>query len=126
MNTKECRICQTTKPLDDFYYRKDVGKHRSECKECLIEMHRYKKLGVCNIKYEEMLTQQNGTCAICGSKLNSSRYTKMAVDHDHLTGQVRGLLCTQCNTALGLMKDSPHRLQAAINYLQRFGSKDIV
>jgi hypothetical protein len=124
--THTCRICLTEKPLDNFYIRKELNKPRNECKECMIESHRYKKLGVCNIKYEEMLTSQNGSCAICLSKLNSSRYTKLAVDHDHLTGKVRGLLCMNCNTALGLMKDSPKRLEAASQYLQRSGSKDIV
>ncbi len=126
MSTKICRLCHTEKPLDDYYYRNEIGKHRNECKLCMIESHRYKKLGVCNIKYEDILTSQKGCCAICDSKLNSSRYTKFAVDHNHLTGQVRGLLCMQCNTAIGLMKESVVRLQSAITYLQGFGSKDIV
>jgi len=124
--TQTCSICQTEKPLDAFYIRKESGNPRKECKECMIEMHRYRKLGVCNIKYEEMLTSQKGACAICFSKLNSSRYTKLAVDHDHTTGLVRGLLCMNCNTALGLMKDSAERLISASKYLLRFGSKDIV
>jgi hypothetical protein len=115
---KTCRICGTEKPVSEFYTRKDTGKTRSECKECLIEIHRYKKLGVCNVLYAEMLVEQRGCCAICSSKLNTSRYTKLAVDHCHKTGRVRSLLCTNCNTALGLMKDSPERLRAAAAYLE--------
>lgn len=126
MSTKQCRLCHTEKPLSEYYYRKDSHTYRSECKECTNESHRYKKLGVCNTRYEEMLTSQKGCCAICKSKLNSSRYTKFAVDHCHTTGVVRGLLCTCCNTALGLMKDSKVRLEAAIAYLEGFDSKDIV
>lgn len=126
MSTKLCRLCHTKKPLSEYYYRKDSQSHRAECKECLIEKQRYKKLGVCNTQYEEMLVSQKGCCAICQSKLNSSRYTKFAVDHDHTTGKVRGLLCTSCNTAIGLMKDSVIRLQSAITYLQGFGGKEIV
>lgn len=55
---------------------------------------------------------------MCGTKLGSSRWTKMAIDHCHKTGQVRGLLCTNCNTAIGLMKDSPERLEAAASYIR--------
>lgn len=123
---KVCRCCQAEKPLSDFYYRKETDSYRTECKECVIERQRYKKLGVCNTEYDKMLTQQKGVCAICSSTLNSSRYTKLAVDHNHRTGKVRGLLCTSCNTALGLMKDSPIRLEKAAEYLKRHDCEDIV
>ena len=123
---KMCRCCQVEKPLSDFYFRKENNTPRNECKECVIERQRYKKLGVCNTKYDEMLVKQKGVCAICNSTLNSSRYTKLAVDHDHRTGKVRGLLCTNCNTAIGLMKDSTIRLQNAIEYLKRHKCEDIV
>lgn len=124
--SQTCRICGIEKPIDEFYFRKELGKPRRECKTCLIEANRYRTLGVCNVKYDEMLVKQHGKCAICGSTLNSSRYTKFAVDHCHKTGKVRGLLCTSCNTALGLMKDSPERLQAAAKYLNRHRDEDIV
>jgi hypothetical protein len=122
--SRRCRLCGTEKPLSEFYERKDLGTHRTECKVCVIERQRYRTLGVCNTRYDEMLVSQGGACAICDSSLNSSRYTKLAVDHDHRTGKVRGLLCTSCNTGIGLFKDSPERLQAAIRYLRR--SEDIV
>ena len=118
---RKCRICGIEKPISEYYIRKE-GYPRTECKECMIEMHRYKKLGVCNAKYEEMLVKQKGCCAICGAILNSSRYTKLAVDHDHKTGVVRGLLCMNCNTALGLMKDSVERFTSAIQYLKRYSN----
>ena len=114
-----CRLCGIERPEDDFYIRSDSGKRRKECKACMIERHRYQRLGVCNARYSEILVQQNGACAICHSKLNSTRYTKLAVDHDHISGIVRGLLCTNCNTAIGLMKDSPERLRSAADYLSR-------
>jgi hypothetical protein len=126
MQTQTCRVCRAEKALHEFYVRKESGLPRKECKACLIETHRYRSLGVCNVKYDEMLVQQKGACAVCKTALNSSRYTKLAVDHDHRTGRVRGLLCTGCNTALGLMKDSPVRLRAAAVYLEQHGSKEIV
>ena len=77
---------------------------------------------------EEAYVKQHGRCAICGCKLNSSRYTRFAGDHDHKTGELRGLLCTNCNTALGLFKDSIERLDSAKRYLIQYSSshKDIV
>ena len=125
MQTQICRVCRTEKPLSDYYLRSN-DRYRKECKECIIERQRYRKLGVCNAKYDEMLVAQKGMCAICNSTLNSTRFTKMAVDHNHRTGEVRALLCNNCNTALGLMKDSPLRLRSAAQYLEKFGSKEIV
>ncbi len=124
--SQRCRLCGTEKPLDEFYYRKDSSKHRSECKDCIIEMVKYRAYGVCNVKYHEMLTIQHGKCAVCESTLNGSRYSKLAIDHDHKTGKVRGLLCSNCNTAIGLLKDSPRRCRSAAEYLARHGCEDIV
>jgi len=131
-DTKVCRSCGTEKPIDKYYVHCSdpiKGKvYQAQCKECHIEQQRYRKLGVCNVKYDEMLLAQRGKCAICFSTLNSSRYTKFCVDHNHTTGQVRGLLCVGCNTALGLMKESPERFLSAVEYLKKFqlAAKDIV
>jgi hypothetical protein len=65
--------------------------------------------------YLELLKQQNNKCAICGNK--SER--RLAVDHNHITGVVRALLCYPCNTILGLAKESPERLDAASAYLRQ-------
>jgi len=67
-------------------------------------------------EYDEMAAQQGGKCAICGSEPSG----RLHVDHDHGTGRVRGLLCGGCNKSLGLMKDDPRRLLAAVEYLRRF------
>lgn len=69
-------------------------------------------------EYAALMTAQNGQCAICkcDSGINN-RGDKLAVDHCHTSGKIRGLLCHKCNTALGLMKDSQENLHAAIRYL---------
>lgn len=123
---KQCKTCGTEKALSEFYVRSETGATRTECKSCVIDRQRYKKLGVCNADYVGMLMRQKGCCAVCDSMLDSSRYTKLAVDHDHKTGKVRGLLCTNCNTALGLMKDSPERLARAAAYLNKHRVEEIV
>lgn len=116
-DTKVCRLCGVEKPISEFYFRKDSGHYRSECKECLSKLSSFRDTGWTPEKYEEAYIKQNGRCAICGCKLNSSRYTRFAGDHDHRTGKLRGLLCTNCHTALGLFKDSIERLEMAKRYL---------
>lgn len=73
------------------------------------------KYGLDYVTYEKMVADQAGKCAICGDE------TRLEVDHDHATGKVRGLLCTCCNRALGLMKESILAFQAAIAYKQKHG-----
>lgn len=71
-------------------------------------------------QYDEMLKAQDNVCAICGSEETYVRYGvvgKLAIDHDHETGQVRGLLCSRCNSGIGLLGDDPERAQAAVDYL---------
>lgn len=65
--------------------------------------------------YAKLLADQNDACAICSGKLGKHPY----VDHNHVTGKVRGLLCIRCNSALGMMDDSPERLRAAAAYIER-------
>jgi hypothetical protein len=74
-------------------------------------------------QYEAMHESQKGLCAICHkpetAKNNYDAVTrKLAVDHNHSTGKIRGLLCSACNTGLGLLQDNPAVLQAAIEYLK--------
>jgi len=63
-----------------------------------------------------MLAAQGGTCAICDSPPGSRR---LAIDHDHATGVVRGLLCPRCNTGLAYFRDRPELFRTAADYLER-------
>lgn len=67
-------------------------------------------------QYEKLLRSQNGKCAICFAT-RSKNGKALAVDHDHSTGLIRGLLCNECNTSLGLMQENSAALQRAIDYL---------
>jgi Recombination endonuclease VII len=64
--------------------------------------------------YDRMLAQQHGACAICKRQPQET----LCIDHDHDTGQVRGLLCRKCNLGLGFFDDSPSLLRAAAAYLE--------
>lgn len=79
------------------------------------------RFGVTLHNYREMLNKQNGVCAICGkpetAKSNKGKLRLLSVDHDHRTGIIRGLLCSRCNTAMGLLLDDISILRAAIRYL---------
>ena len=85
--------------------------------------HGYQRMRLYYMKlsdYEELLEQQQGVCAICGQSETSRNQwgaKQLAVDHNHQTGDVRGLLCFKCNTALGRFNDDPALLQKAIDYL---------
>lgn len=80
-----------------------------------------RKYGLTPETYEALSNEQKGNCAICGLNENSinqrGTHYRLAVDHCHDTGKVRGLLCSNCNTALGLFKDNPMFLNSAIKYL---------
>jgi hypothetical protein len=73
----------------------------------------HEKYGLTIEDYSKMVSAQGGACAICGS------VEKLAVDHDHKTGAVRGLLCYRCNTGIGFLKDSTSVLASAIRYLEK-------
>lgn len=68
--------------------------------------------------YNEMLSVQNGVCAVC-HKPESGKRKRLIVDHCHITGLVRGLLCYKCNTAAGMLGDNPDMATSLANYLQR-------
>ena len=77
--------------------------------------------GITLEEYNEMLRQQNEVCSICGRKERIKRFKNLAVDHDKVSGKIRGLLCNHCNTAIGKLDHSVELLQSAINYLTRTG-----
>ena len=76
--------------------------------------NRLRKLGITKQEYTAILEKQNGVCAICSNVCSKS----LAVDHDHATGVIRGLLCNKCNRGIGYLQDSPEILQKALNYLK--------
>lgn len=128
---KICIRCKETKPLAKFENHPTAkdGK-RNQCSSCrhairLARDPNYRnkqrewnlgRYGITLKEYEEMFNKQNQSCAICEGK-DFGKHNKPFVDHDHLNGKVRGLLCINCNTLLGNAKDSPEILRAALAYL---------
>ncbi len=83
------------------------------------------KYGITREEYLALLASQAGVCAICRepeTATNRGKPILLAVDHDHVTGAVRALLCGRCNTGIGSFRDKPELLAAAIAYLQGEGA----
>jgi len=74
------------------------------------------RYGLSKDDYSNLLTSQNNKCCICLGDLSTA-----CIDHDHVTGKIRGILCHHCNTGLGLFKDNPQILESAIVYLTSHG-----
>jgi hypothetical protein len=107
------------------YTNRKARVYRALRKEGYKDNEMKSKYGISLAKYNEMLELQDGVCKICkkeetAKSRNSSKSRGLAIDHCHETGQVRGLLCTKCNTALGGFKDDPNLLKKAIEYLNEF------
>ncbi len=71
-------------------------------------------------EYNTMLLNQSNSCAICGTTTPTGKWKVFAVDHNHVTGQVRGLLCNECNRGMGLLRDSADLLRKAADYLDTY------
>lgn len=142
VTSKRCRDCGGEKPLESFPLQKlgRFGRHPL-CKPCraaqerrryarsretLLEVARNddrrrtrvrwralaRKYGLSQHDHGTLFVAQRGCCAIC-----ERRPRTLVVDHDHLTGQVRGLLCVNCNFALGELADDAARCESAARYL---------
>ena len=83
--------------------------------------HREREYELSPEEYDELLKRQGGVCGICSADSSAGSNNgrrSLGVDHDHLTGTVRGLLCNNCNRAIGLLNDDPAVLRAALDYLE--------
>jgi hypothetical protein len=77
------------------------------------------KYGLTIEEVEDRIKARNNLCDIC-KKEPDNRYKKLYVDHNHETNEVRGMLCHYCNFAIGLLKEDPHLLQEALQYLKKY------
>ena len=95
--------------------RKKDGRIRyQKIKEKVLDRHRLRKYGITGEEFGKIIKKQQGICPICKYKLNKNP----TVDHDHLTGKIRGFICNDCNLTLGNAKDSPKILRALARYLE--------
>ena len=134
---KECTKCGAIKELTEFgnYTYKGQPRKRAACKSCknaqqikryseAPEVHREylykKKYGISIQEYDELLDAQGGCCKICGTDTPNGQ-GRFVIDHNHVSGEIRGLLCSTCNTGLGNFFDNPQFLKNAATYLETEG-----
>lgn len=121
-----CKCCEKSGTAKDFYYKLDRGYfyvNTTQCKRCTRDRMRFRAFGITREDFYEMLSKQDGNCAIC--EISMDEYVKtsqnnkvFSVDHCHTTGVIRGLLCCSCNRGIGYFKDNPNALNKAAKYLQ--------
>ena len=129
-----CLKCGKPKPVTEFARDKHSKRgHTPYCKTCRSKWARefrktnqperkrsLAKYGLTHDDYERMHAAQGGRCAICGTTESKGHGGKhLAVDHDHETGEVRGLLCGNCNRGIGWLNDDPDVVQRAADYLRK-------
>ncbi len=127
MEMKICKTCQTEKPLSEFWkrtYKSGVVKTQSKCKSCqttkrrkYYKPHEYarRKWNLTEEEYTTLINRSQGLCEVCNTPMGDKR----CIDHNHSTGEIRGVLCNKCNTALGLVGDNTTTLTKLIQYLER-------
>jgi len=119
---KRCSACKKAKPLAEFSKNKN---HRDglnyRCFACKRTGARKYLYGVTQQQYDHYLKQQGGGCKLCGTKKPGGNGKAFHVDHCHKTNVVRGLLCVNCNVALGKFKDDPEVLRLAATYVETMG-----
>lgn len=104
----------------DAYRKKWRSKTPAYWRRSYLKTH----YGLTPEQFQQMLQEQNGLCYIChrpptGKPVNGAE-PSLHVDHNHLTGRVRRLLCGKCNQAIGLFDEVPDRVRAAAAYLEAF------
>lgn len=123
-----CKSCDKSRMKKYRDHRPYTAKRKAYAKEYNI-IHRVvkrnneikKKYGLNDYQVKDLYAQQNGKCCICDKDLvwEGHKTNSVFIDHDHKTGQVRGLLCHYHNTGLGLFQDNIEYLKNAIRYLEK-------
>ena len=139
---RTCKICNEAKPLTEFYQTVRNGEpycYHGKCKSCYVkkQQENYDPIkkrdenlkrvyGIGIEEYNTLLEKQNNCCAICESTDPKGRKSGRGggvdvfyVDHDHKTGNVRGLLCNICNRTMGYVGENSNVLEEMIKYLQK-------
>lgn len=111
----ECKKCMTARKRP---YEKKRAKTRIRNTDVQRRYYLRNRYGLTEEAYTELLESQECKCAICKSML---RRENIDIDHNHSTGEVRGILCSRCNKMLGFAEDDIHKLEKAIEYLKERG-----
>lgn len=117
--TLRCGKCKNVLPSRKFYINRTRtnGINNSSCKKCAEELLIYKQYRVTIDDIKKIILEQGEKCAICNKKI------KLHIDHNHKTGEVRGLLCPKCNQGIGLFEENINYLLKAVLYIKKWNEK---
>ena len=141
MEQRTCKCCGVTQDITEFYKTgrktdKKPGQRHYVCKTCTKkrlkvspsqsperkrELHLLRTFNLTLEQYDQMVKDQDGKCAICGTTEPGGKHDNKHwhIDHCKETGVVRGLLCSNCNTGIGLLKHNLQLLLSSIQYLSK-------
>lgn len=122
---KVCPVCSLEKDKEDFGPSSRKDGLRSQCKTCRSEKERpgriRRQYGITTEDCDKIFQSQNGLCACCGQPETAVHWKgkkrTLAIDHDHVTGKVRQLICHRCNIVIGLVKENPDICELVRNYI---------
>lgn len=109
--TKVCRTCGKEKKLSLFHVSTNKGGRSTQCSKCKSLEQAAKKYKVSIAEIKKL--RKRGRCHICANKARN-----LVIDHNHETGEIRGLLCHHCNVALGFFRDNLAWVLSAAEYLR--------
>src|SRR5262245_49530249 len=121
-----CKHGHEFTPENTYWTTSTNGNPRRQCKTCVARVgqerqrdnHLKRLYGFSEVEYNEMYIRQGGRCAICEKVPEvTGKNSRLHVDHDHRTGQVRGLLCYGCNIAMGFLGEDVDRFYKVMDYL---------
>ena len=117
-----CKVCTNSnfaarRKLNPDKYNSQTKAWRKANPEKVVDIALNTRFGITLDQYEQMLKSQNGLCALC-KQSTSNMNRRLAVDHDHKTGKVRGLLCFNCNTSLSKFENEEY-FDRVMSYLDR-------
>jgi len=124
---RRCTTCGHEGPITDFWRETNrIDRRRAQCKKCCRKhsrdgniTRRCKQMGLSDKDTQIILSLETTNCEICGRNTGKSFH----IDHNHVTGKFRGLLCANCNSGIGLLNDDSNRLRAAAKYLESVTGK---
>lgn len=146
MDSKVCSVCKKDLPVSSFTKSNEIGRRpriQSQCRSCNSEYMRNRiknetkelraarlarkrenwfraNYGISVADYDRMLAGQGGKCASCQRPpVGKKNHTVLHVDHDHATGEVRGLLCGHCNRSYGLLQEDPDVIWGLLIYARK-------
>ena len=115
-----CVMCKEEKSIYKFHKRSQSSNgYRRECRDCRSAHRRLLRSN--KQARQDLAEKQNNACAICG-RVDEFNGKSLALDHDHETQTIRGLLCMRCNTGIALLGEEPTVLLQAVKYLRRYAT----